>query len=110
MLFDTYGISLGGAPRIVLADHAEGEGGRPPPAEGAILVYEDRPAFSRRSEFCYRCLDPLRKSVARPQPCRPLWVGKGTYIAEFHFCEANCAPYIERIFPSVEWKERVRAV
>ena len=46
----------------------------------------------------------------RLQPCRTLWIGKGTYIAEFQFCEANCVPYFERILPTIEWKVDARAV
>lgn len=59
-----------------------------------------------RTQPQIRVLLPLPRPAAQErgssQHCRALWVGKGTYIAEFHFCEANCAPYIERIFPSVE--------
>jgi hypothetical protein len=96
--------------RIVRADHAEGEGGWPPAAGVTILEDAARAGSVRSSDICYRCLDPLRRVPARLQPCRTLWIGKGTYIAEFHFCEANCVPYFERIFPTIEWKVDARAV
>jgi len=61
-------------------------------------------------EICYWCLDPLRRVSAREQVCRALSIGKKTYIAEFHFCEANCVPFLERVFPTIECKERTVAV
>lgn len=108
--FETDGTLPTAFPRVVQADHYEGEGGWPPPAEANRLNDETKPIATRRRGICYRCLDPLRRSPAREQLLRTLWVGKGVYIAEFHFCESNCVQFFERILPTIEWKVNPRAV
>lgn len=110
-------VHPGSVPRVTRADHVEEIRGWEleahtvlVPGVNEVTPPTNRGRFRPAFDFCGRCKNPLHPEHAARRPYRVLWVGKGVYIAEFHFCEEVCVPYFERILPTVKWEDRPHAV